>query len=55
MGRCSKHFNQTYPKLELEDVGAVLKHIKKILQPTIFLILNALGFGTDEEFLNTDP
>ena len=55
MGRCLKHFNQTNPKLELEDVGAVLEAYKKDIATYCSFILNALGFGTDEEFLNPDP
>ena len=50
-----KVFNQTNPKLELEDVGAVLDIYKEDIKTTCPPILNALNFGTDEEFFKTRP
>ena len=50
-----KHFNQKNPKLELEDVGAVLEAYKEDIATSCPPILSALGFGIDEEFFKTRP
>ncbi len=50
-----KHFNKTNPKLELEDVGAVLESYRQDIKTTCPPILNALNFGTDEDFFITRP
>tara|TARA_B100000925_G_C22003310_1_gene472376 strand:+ start:1696 stop:2559 length:864 start_codon:yes stop_codon:yes gene_type:complete len=50
-----KHFNQHNPKLELEDVGAVLESYKDDIATSCPPILNALNFGTTQEFFDTRP
>ena len=50
-----KHFNQHNPKLELEDVGAVLESYKEDIATSCPPILNALNFGTTQEFFDTRP
>lgn len=50
-----KEFNQKNPKLELEDTRAVLEAYKDDIKTNCPPILNALNFGTDEEFFNTRP
>tara|TARA_A200000159_G_scaffold160791_1_gene181519 strand:- start:3098 stop:3961 length:864 start_codon:yes stop_codon:yes gene_type:complete len=50
-----KHFNQHNPKLELEDVGAVLESYKQDIATSCPPILNALNFGTTQEFFDTRP
>ena len=51
----STTFNEKNPKLELEDMRAVLEVYKDDIETTCPPILNALNFGTDDEFWNTRP
>lgn len=48
-------FNKQNPKLELEDVRAILEVYKKDIETSVPPILNALEFGVTEEFFDTRP
>lgn len=51
----SPSFNTDNPKLELEDVRAVLEMYKDDITTTCPPILNALNFGTTDEFFASRP
>ena len=51
----SKEFNTKNKYLELEDVRAILEKYKDDIKTTCPPILNALGFGVDDEFFKTRP
>ena len=51
----SKEFNTKNKYLELEDCRAILEKYKDDIKTTCPPILNALNFGTDDEFFKTRP
>ena len=51
----SKEFNTKNKYLELEDCRAILEKYKDDIKTTCPPILNALGFGVDDEFFKTRP
>jgi hypothetical protein len=51
----SKEFNIKNKYLELEDCRAILEKYKDDIKTTCPPILNALNFGTDDEFFKTRP